>query len=600
MVHLNDRGTFGTYDPGALAGLVCTIFFMINFNTFSSLLLARRLSREVGRERLAKLYRKLLTARLLELKMLDIRGWDKGIKRIYYGIGQEAGPIAVADLLGDQDYLVPAYRGVAHVVGRGMSPEKIIAEILGKSGGPLEGLGNPGNFTDSGLNVFPNCDAIGNNFGVAVGMGLNAVRDRDAIVALFFGDGAATRSPFYGALNLSVLWNLPILWVCENNKYCLATWYDQMSKTGIAEKAAKFGTKSEIVDGNNIVKIFQRAQRLVSYIRKERKPALLELDTYRITRSSEADTYWYRDKKEWQAWKERDPVKFYEEILALSGLFSYRELEDIRREVQELVERQAKIALEMPVHDAETIRNIYRFDNSKVDTDKSPTNYFIHPSVEKTERFITCTDALKEALWEEMEREPSILLIGEDVGFYGGRRGVTRGFLEKFGRARVLDTPLNEELFAGIALGAAQTGLRPVVEFSHAAFLLTAASDIHRLGFWDVINLFRFKLPIVIRASFGSGYDEYGEELAARYRSGLRRRRRRAETRGRRLRQWYCSTSYSWLPPCVVCGATSDQERTSQRRSGQASPARAGTRFRAATYPRDHMPPSRESPDSSA
>lgn len=459
------------------------------------------------------LHEKLILSREIERKILDVVGWDRGAKRVYYGIGQEAGPVAIGDLLTAVDYLVPAYRGVAHVIGKGMAPERVLAELLAKSGGPLDGLGNPGTFTDLDLGIFPNSDTLGNNFGAAIGLGLEAERHDDhRLVAAFFGEGASTRSPFYGALNLSSLWNLPILWVCENNKYCLATRYEQMSKTGITEKAEAFGVRAIRADGNSVPGVILAARNLIDYVRREKKPALLELETYRMVRASpeDGDTYWYRNEKEYESWQARDPIALFEAQLVMLHLATRKELEKTTQRIQLEVARLADKILARPALEAGDIRRRYvplmaRAEN--VGTVHAP------PASERPKK-ITIVEALRQAMDEEMARDERIILLGQEVGFYGGRRGASQGLEKRYGKARVIDAPLNEELYAGIAIGAAQAGLRPIIEFSHAAFLMLAASDVHRMGFWDIINLGKFSLPIVIRAQFGSGYDEYGEELS--------------------------------------------------------------------------------------
>lgn len=465
-------------------------------------------ARRFGREFLGSLYERMLMARVLEEKILDARGWhERGLRRIYYGIGQEAGPVAVAALLQKEDYLIPAYRGIAHVIAKGMPSQRVMAELLGRSAGPLRGLGNPGSFTDIEWGIFPNTDTLGTNFAVALGMGQGALhKNDDRIVCTFFGDGASTRSPLYGSLNASAIWHLPVLWVCENNRYSLATRYEATSETSVVEKARAFGLRAMNVYGNSIGKILPIAADLIDYVRAEKKPALLELETYRIVPASEADPYAYKNEKEWNAWKAQDPLKIFSEALAASRVFSPKELEEIRERVEREARRINGAALREPVLEEREIRAAYAVRERG---NAAAPNLPVRPRSQKS--FVA---ALRDALSHEMEKDPSLCVFGEDVASYGGRRGVTRGLLEAFGPRRVIDTPLNEELFVGMAIGAAQAGLRPVAEFSHAAFLMLAASDIHRMGFWDRVNLGKFKLPIVLRAAFGSGYEEYGEELA--------------------------------------------------------------------------------------
>lgn len=484
--------------------------------SISDIVDAWRIARKFGTKRLLNLYKKILLARNIESRVEEeyekIRKAGNEVRFLVYATGQEAGPVAVCDLLKKEDYLIPAYRGVAAVVGKGMAPMKIIAEVLSRSGGPLKGISNAGSFTEPSPGIFPNSDILGNNFGTAVGMGLAiAGQSNGHIVTIFFGDGASTRSTFYGALNLSALWDLPIFWVCENNKYSLATRYDSSSRTGIAEKARAFGIRSEVIDGNNAVKIFLKAEELINYVRKERKPAFLELDTYRIARGSFVeDTVRYIDEKERRAWMARDSILLFKKTILQSGLFSNCELDEVENEVEKVLEKEMAAALETPPLSVNEIRALFQQnDRSKTET---PSPAAVLPEASDGDK-ITMVEALRQALGEEMGKNERIVVFGTDVGFYGGRKGVTDGLLQRFGKRRVIDTPINEELFVAIAIGLAQAGFRPVAEFAHASFLTLAASDIHRSGFWETINHGMFTVPIVIRAVSGGGYEVYGEEL---------------------------------------------------------------------------------------
>lgn len=464
-----------------------------------------------GKARALSLYRKVLLSRLIEETIIgDLKQQNisRGEKRVFFGIGQEAGPIAICDLLAEKDYLIPSYRGCAHVIGKGMSPAKVMSELMARSDGPLCGTGNPGNFSEPALGIYPNSDTLGNNLGTAVGMGLGAQAKNDKrIVAVFFGDGAATRSPFYGALNLSALWDLPILWVCENNQFSLATSYDRMSKTSVAEKAKSFGMHVEQIDGNDMLDIFGKTSRVIEHIRATGHPAFIELVTYRVIEPSDADSYWYKDEEIIQAWKERDPLQMLQKTLATFRICSRGEMDAISKETAEYISQLFQRIKEKKIPSPNEIERLFSQQQ------KSSTPETLIPRFEGGSD-MDLAEAINSALSDEMNKNSAIILYGEDIGMYGGRRGVTKNLLQRFGGKRIIDTPLNEELFVSIAIGAAQTGLRPIAEFSHAAFLTLALNDIIRAGFWKIINLGKFPLPIILRSTFGSGYDECGEELA--------------------------------------------------------------------------------------
>mgnify|MGYP001606353768 CR=1 FL=1 len=262
-------------------------------------------------KKLVKIIKTLLAARYMESKVAALYGQRKIRKWGLGGLGQEAGPSVICSLLETKDWLIPPYRGLAHVIGKGLPLKIIAAEILGKKCGPVFGRGNPGNFTMPELGIFPNSDILGNNFSTAVGMGLSSrYKEEQRIISVFFGDGTATRSVLYGALNLSALWRLPIFWVCENNKYSVSTPVSGMTVTSFHEKARAFGVCSEKVDGNDIGEIVPCAERLMDYVRNEQKPAFLELDTYRIAPHDfiVLNDFSYQDKGERDRWAARDPL----------------------------------------------------------------------------------------------------------------------------------------------------------------------------------------------------------------------------------------------------------------------------------------------------
>lgn len=294
----------------------------------------------IGRGSLIRLYTTMLRTRLVDLTLLRLHEKGEVRKRLFNGFGQEAGAVAITALLKEEDYLIPSYRGFAHVIGRGVTPKEVFSEMLSKRTGALFGQGNPGTFTDQARRIYPNSDFLGSNFPVAVGMGLAAKKKgAGETVIIFFGDGASTRSVLFGSLNLSVIWNLPILWVCENNGYSLSTRYDAVSRTSVAEKARGFGIRSFSLDGNDALGIWRCAKRLIADMRKYPTPVFLELNTFRLTGFEATDSDWYRDREEISRWKRKDPLPRLEAAVRL--FVSLAEINEIKHNVQREVEEAA-------------------------------------------------------------------------------------------------------------------------------------------------------------------------------------------------------------------------------------------------------------------
>ena len=273
---------------------------------------------QMGKSELSKIFEKLLTARLVDITLIEL--WRRGEirRRLFSGLGQEAGPVVITSLMRDGDLLIPSYRGFAHVIGRGLSPELVLAEMLSKRSGILRGQGNPGSFTDPELGIYPNSDFLGSNLPFAVGMGLSLRRSGFGnIVTIFFGDGASTRSVFYGSLNLSALWSAPVLWVCENNQFSISTRFENTSLTPLLPKISAFGIRAIAVDGNDVLAIWRATNKMISYIRKNRKPGFIELQTYRIAGFEASDKDSYRERAEVLKWRLRDPLQLFERMASI-------------------------------------------------------------------------------------------------------------------------------------------------------------------------------------------------------------------------------------------------------------------------------------------
>ena len=258
------------------------------------------------------LLKNIFLARFFDLKVEEL--FRKGViqKWSLSHIGQEAGPTALCTLLEKEDVLIPPYRGYAHVISKGLPLASLASEVLGRSFGPARGIGTRGNFISPDLGIYAGSVMLGSNFGVAVGMALALKKQGGRnMVTIFFGDGAATRPTFLSAVNLSVIWDLPILWVCENNQYSASTHDSETARTPLSHRVSAFGLRSHVIDGNDLYAVYRRGKRIIDRMRLQRKPEFIELATFRI---AEHDFTFipgndYQDQRERERWLGRDPLR---------------------------------------------------------------------------------------------------------------------------------------------------------------------------------------------------------------------------------------------------------------------------------------------------
>lgn len=285
----------------------------------------------------------MLASRLLDQKILAASKENKFRKRGYFECtGEEAGPAVIGALLKDTDYFLPHYRGVASVISRNVPLKTIVGEILGKETGVCMGKGvSPINFLIPSFGIYPQGGMLGNGFSIAVGAGLSARHFGEGrIAAIVFGDGGASRGTLWSALNLSALWQLPILWVCVNNKYSIATPVNSLTKTPFFEKARSFGLSAKKIDGNDMFSIFETARDAINDMRNSSLPAFLELDTYRL---APHESFFMRAEpqlyeKEKTEWESRDPLILAEKKIIEYGIASETVCREIGKEIQEKIE----------------------------------------------------------------------------------------------------------------------------------------------------------------------------------------------------------------------------------------------------------------------
>jgi 2-oxoisovalerate dehydrogenase E1 component len=448
-------------------------------------------------QKLLALFETMYRIRRFEEKAAELfkKGIIKGTAHSY--AGQEAIAAGTCLNLTAEDYVGSYHRGHGHCIAKGARVDRMLAELMGKESGYCRGLGGSMHVADLALNILGANGVVGATMPLGAGAALAAqYRKSKAVSIAFFGDGAANQGVFHETMNLAAVWKLPMVFVCENNQYALNTAFQQTTSVPqIATRAAAYGIPGRTIDGNDAVAVFEAVGEAVERARSGQGPSLIEGMTWRWgPHSMRANLREPRTDEEMKSWKSRDPLIRHEEWL-LAANFSKERIASIKSAVEAEIEH----AVEFATQAAEPKLSI-------LDT----AVYASHATYEElgpgTTRQLTFPEALNEALRQEMSRDSSVFLMGEDIAETGGIFQVSKGLSAQFGSDRVRDTPISEASFCGTGVGAALAGLRPIVEVQIFDFV-TQMMDmiVNQAAKFRFMNGGTAKVPVVIRGPQGGG-----------------------------------------------------------------------------------------------
>jgi len=465
---------------------------------------------------------KMLKIRFFEEKVSDLLSRDivKGASHLY--VGQEAVAVgAVAAIRGD-DYITSTHRGHGHCIAKGGDPKLMLAELCGKVTGYCKGKGGSMHIADVNAGNLGATGIVGSNIPVATGAGLSIrLKKTDQVVLCFFGDGATNTSAFHESVNMAAIWNLPVVYVCENNLYGMSIAVSRAFPfTDLAERAKGYNIPGVIADGMDVLDVKRKVQEAVQRARKGEGPTFIECKTYRFYGHSKGDPRAYRTREEEQSWKSRDPVTNFEKKLVEKGILTQKQVEELEESISNEINEAEKFALNSPYPPVESL-----FDGlyTEIYVDSKTSIKTLAEAKKKgvKTRKIKYVQALNEALREEMLRDERVFLMGEDIAIYGGAYQVTRGLYDEFGAERVRDTPISEAAIAGAAAGAAMTGTRPVAEIMYIDFSTIATDQIINIA---AKNRYMFGgksiVPVVYRTQGGAGRgiaEHHSQSLEAWY-----------------------------------------------------------------------------------
>ena len=451
-----------------------------------------------GRPPLLEQYRRMCLIRSFEDRAKEL--FEQGIifGTAHSCVGQEAIAVGAAGVMRETDYLVGHHRSHGHLIAAGADVRRMMAEMFGKRTGYCKGLGGSMHIADLSLDILGCNGIVGAGLPHACGAGLTSkLRGNGQAVVAFFGDGAAGQGAAHEAMNLAATWTLPVVFICENNQFALsADWRTQRAVVDLADRAAGYGMPGEIVDGNDLLAVEDAVESALERARDGGGPTFLEMKTFRrMQHSMRANLPDVRDPALVAEWEARDPLPRFEAQLESAGELD----EDVRAGVHAGV----AAALE------DAVRAALADEDASAD-DLMPSVFAPHHShprpPEPGGRPLAFVPAIREALDLELAADPDVVVIGEDVGRIGGLFRATEGLYERYGAERIRDTPLTESGFVGCGIGAALTGLRPVVELQF--------SDFAAVAFDQIVNQaakLRFMMggtptmPLVIRMVGGAG-----------------------------------------------------------------------------------------------
>ncbi|WP_369014552.1 alpha-ketoacid dehydrogenase subunit alpha/beta [Flavobacterium anhuiense] len=445
---------------------------------------------------LLDLYKKILKPRLIEEKMLILIRQGK-VSKWFSGIGQEAIAVGVTAVLDPSEYVLPMHRNLGVFTTREIPLHRLFSQWQGKANGFTNGRDRSFHFGTQEYNIIGMISHLGPQLGIADGIALaNKLQDNKKITAVFTGEGATSEGDFHEALNIAAVWKLPIMFVIENNGYGLSTpTNEQYACENLADKGIGYGIESWIIDGNNIVEIYNKLSQLKKEIQEDPRPILLEFKTFRMRGHEEASGTKYVPQDLMDQWELRDPVTNYRKYLTENGILTAELDEQFHAQIKQEIDENWAIANAEP-----EIEPTYSGELDDVYEEFQYEEYSPNSESENI-RFI---DAIRNSLEQSMWRHKNLVIMGQDIAEYGGAFKITEGFVDAFGKDRIRNTPICESAVISTGMGLSINGYKAIVEMQFADFVSS--------GFNPIVNLlakshYRWgeKADVVVRMPCGGG-----------------------------------------------------------------------------------------------
>lgn len=419
---------------------------------------------------LIALYKGILKPRMIEEKMLVLLRQGK-IAKWFSGIGQEAGSVGAAMALDKDEYILPMHRNLGVFTVREIPLNRLFSQFQGKPSGFTKGRDRSFHFGTQEYKIVGMISHLGPQLGLADGIALaNKLRDANKATLVYSGDGGASEGDFHESLNVAAVWDLPVIFAIENNGYGLSTPSNEQFKCKqFIDKGIGYGMEAVQVDGNNILEVYDTVKKLAESIRKNPRPILLELITFRMRGHEEASGTKYVPKELLEIWGKKDPLNNFERYLLEEGVLDEKMIEDFRAEIKTEIEKGLELAFAETLPPPNTqleLKDMYApFELNEIKPNEKKSN----------KRFI---DAISDGLRLAMRKHDNLVLMGQDIAEYGGVFKITEGFVEEFGKGRVRNTPLCEAAIVGTGFGLSINGMKAMVEMQFADFVTEGFNQI--------------------------------------------------------------------------------------------------------------------------
>ena len=439
--------------------------------------------KELSNEQLIEFYKGILWPRMIEEKMLVLLRQGK-ISKWFSGIGQEAIAVGATLALEEDEWIMPLHRNLGVFTTREMPLSKLFKQWQGAQEGYSKGRERSFHFGNKEHHICGMISHLGPQLAIADGVALaHKLRKENKVSLAFTGDGGTSEGDFHEALNVAAVWDLPVIFIIENNGYGLSTPVNEQYRCiSLIDKAKGYGMEGVQIDGNNILSVYDTIKGVREYCIKNQKPYLIECLTFRMRGHEEASGTKYVPQELFKLWEMKDPIKNFEEWLLGQRIISTEEVDTIRNEFKNKIESELAVgfATNPVVADTEEeLEDVYARNNGDSGVTIIDNASSVHDS-RLTTRDLRLIDAIKEGLQQSMDQHQNLVLMGQDIAEYGGAFKITEGFVQEFGKQRVRNTPLCESAIVGAALGLSLEGYKSMMEMQFADFVT--------VGFNQIIN----------------------------------------------------------------------------------------------------------------